>query len=95
MRVQWVDATLACIDLLNSHDLEDMWIIGSEVAHQVSLMLATVRRSNRAYGFPVHGFHRDSIFWNTSAASEMNLACTRWIDPVGWYPRMKMYGYFR
>jgi hypothetical protein len=25
----------------------------------------------------------------------MNLACTRWIDPVGWYPRMKMYGYFR
>ncbi len=36
--------------------------VGSEVAHLVSKMLATVRRSNRACSFPAHGFHEDSYF---------------------------------
>jgi hypothetical protein len=36
--------------------------VGSEVAHRVSQMLATVRRSNRACSFPAHGFHEDSLF---------------------------------
>ena len=36
--------------------------VGSEVAHQVTPMLATVRLSNRACGFPAHGFHEDSCF---------------------------------
>ena len=36
--------------------------VGSEVAHLVSQMLATVRRSNRACSFPAHGFHEDSRF---------------------------------
>src|SRR5215831_13926354 len=36
--------------------------VGSEVAHRVSLTLATVRRSNRACRFPAHGFHEDSCF---------------------------------
>jgi hypothetical protein len=35
--------------------------VGSEVAHRVSLTLATVRRSNRACRFPAHGFHEDSL----------------------------------
>jgi hypothetical protein len=34
----------------------DRAIVGSEVAHQGSPMLATVRRSNRACRFPAHGF---------------------------------------
>jgi hypothetical protein len=34
--------------------------VGSEVAHRVSQMLATVRRPNRACDFPAHGFHEDS-----------------------------------
>jgi hypothetical protein len=36
--------------------------VGSEVAHRVAQMLATVRRSNRACGFPAHGFHEGSLF---------------------------------
>jgi hypothetical protein len=36
--------------------------VGSEVAHRVSPMLATVRLSNRACGFPAHGIHEDSLF---------------------------------
>jgi hypothetical protein len=36
--------------------------VGSEVAHRVAPMLATVRRSNRACSFPAHGFHEDSCF---------------------------------
>jgi hypothetical protein len=36
--------------------------VGSEVAHRVAPMLATVRRSNRACRFPAHGFHEDSLF---------------------------------
>jgi hypothetical protein len=36
--------------------------VGSEVAHRVSQMLATVRRSNRACSFPAHGFHEDPLF---------------------------------
>jgi hypothetical protein len=38
------------------------WILGSEVAHRVSLTLATVRRSNRACRSPAHGFHEDANF---------------------------------
>ena len=38
--------------------------VGSEVAHRVAPMLATVRRSNRACSFPAHGFHEDSLFWD-------------------------------
>ena len=36
--------------------------VGSEVAHRVAPMLATVRRPNRACSFPAHGFHEDSCF---------------------------------
>jgi hypothetical protein len=36
--------------------------LGSEVAHLVARVLATVRRSNRACRFPAHGFHEDSSF---------------------------------
>ena len=36
-------------------------ILGSEVAHRVSLTLATVRRSNRACRSPAHGFHEDAF----------------------------------
>jgi hypothetical protein len=36
--------------------------VGSEVAYRVSPMLATVRRSNRTFSFPAHGFHEDSRF---------------------------------
>jgi hypothetical protein len=36
--------------------------VGSEVAHRVAPMLATVRRSIRACSFPAHGFHEDSCF---------------------------------
>ena len=36
--------------------------LGSEVAHRVSLTLATVRRSNRACRSPAHGFHEDANF---------------------------------
>ena len=36
--------------------------VGSEVAHRVASMLATVRLPNRACGFPAHGFHEDSLF---------------------------------
>src|SRR5215469_6472833 len=36
--------------------------LGSEVAHSVARVLATVRRSNRACRFPAHGFHEDSSF---------------------------------
>ena len=35
--------------------------VGSEVAHRVSLTLATVRRSNRACRSPAHGFHEDAF----------------------------------
>jgi hypothetical protein len=35
------------------------WIVGSEVAHLVSLMLATVRRPNCTCGFPACSFHED------------------------------------
>jgi len=35
-------------------------LLGSEVAHSVARVLATVRRSNRACRFPAHGFHEDS-----------------------------------
>jgi hypothetical protein len=45
-------------------------IVGSEVAHRVSPMLATVRLSNRACGFPAHGFHEDSLF--RDAREEIN-----------------------
>src|ERR1019366_206722 len=36
--------------------------VGSEVAHPVSPMLATVRRSNWTCGFPASSFHEDSCF---------------------------------
>jgi hypothetical protein len=45
------------------HDHYNRFItVGSEVAHRVAPMLATVRRSNRACSFPAHGFHEDSCF---------------------------------
>ena len=37
-------------------------LVGSEVAHKVSLTLATVRRSNCTCGFPAYSFHEDSFF---------------------------------
>ncbi len=36
--------------------------VGSEVAHLVSEMLATVRRPNCTCGFPACSFHEDSCF---------------------------------
>jgi hypothetical protein len=36
--------------------------VGSEVAHRVAPMLATVRRSNCTCGFPACSFHEDSCF---------------------------------
>ena len=50
--------------------------VGSEVAHRVAPVLATVRRSNRACGFPAHGFHEDS---NRDAIEGINL--TRLTSP--------------
>jgi hypothetical protein len=36
--------------------------VGSEEARQVSLALASVRRSNCTCGFPACSFHEDSFF---------------------------------
>jgi hypothetical protein len=60
-------------------------IVGSEVAHQGSPMLATVRRSNRACRFPAHGFHEDANF--REAKKGINRTCRLmkgpFLAPVG------------
>jgi hypothetical protein len=43
--------------------MAELWSsVGSEEAHEVSLTLATVRRSNCTCGFPAYSFHEDSLF---------------------------------
>ena len=40
-------------------------IVGSEVAHSVAWVLATVRRSNCTGSFPAYSFYEDSRFRGT------------------------------
>src|ERR1035437_8074059 len=47
--------------------------VGSEVAHRVAPMLATVRRSNCACSFPAHSFHKDSIFRDATSVISKSL----------------------
>jgi hypothetical protein len=61
----------------------DRAIVGSEVAHQGSPMLATVRRSNRACRFPAHGFHEDTNF--REAKEGINRTC-RLMNGFSWHP---------
>jgi len=53
---------------------------GSEVAHRVAPMLATVRRSNVVCGFPAPRFHEDALFCDAIEGISLT-SCTNPYSP--------------